>query len=100
MQHNSLSYSTLLQRLTIDSKDDGNKFTICNRVNEIKGLLQSSNYRLIHEGPLSLIYARLTDRPNGTRSYPLISIVSIKIALWKRPVIVGKGLSTTVRRMP
>lgn len=61
MQHNSLSYSTLLQRLTIDSKDDGNKFTICNRVDEIKRLLQSSNYRLIHEGPLSLIYARQTD---------------------------------------
>ena len=61
MQHNSLSYPTLLQRLTIDSKDDGNKFTICNRVDEIKRLLESSNYRLIHEGPLSLIYARQTD---------------------------------------
>lgn len=56
-----MQYPHLLHRLTVDSKDDGTRFTVTNRVEEIKTLLQTSSYRLIHEGPLSLIYGQQTD---------------------------------------
>lgn len=54
-------YPDLLRRLTVDSKDDGKRFTITTRIDEIETLLRESNYHLIHKGDLSLIYARQTD---------------------------------------
>lgn len=56
-----IQFPDLLRRLTIDSKDDGSHFTVTNRVDEIKKLLQTSRYHLVHKGPLSLIYARTID---------------------------------------
>lgn len=51
-------YPDLLHRLTVDCKDDGKQFIISTRIEEIKTLLQQSNYQLVSEGKLSLIYAR------------------------------------------
>lgn len=55
------AFPELLNRLTVDCKDDGARFTLFTRVDAIKELLSGSNYQLIHEGSLSLIYARQTD---------------------------------------
>ena len=55
------AFPELLNRLTVDCKDDGTRFTLFTRVDAIKEFLSGSNYQLIHEGSLSLIYTRKTD---------------------------------------
>ncbi|MCD8268565.1 MAG: hypothetical protein LUD46_09020 [Parabacteroides sp.] len=54
-------YPDFLRRLTVDSKDDGKRFTVTTRIEEIETLLRESNYHLVHKGDLLLIYARQTD---------------------------------------
>ncbi len=51
-------FDNLLKTLTVDSKDNGKEFVTFDRVNAIKALLEGSDFKLQHEGPLSLVYAR------------------------------------------
>lgn len=65
------NFLELLRELTVDCKDDQTAFTVADRVAVIRRMLASSAYELIHEGSLSLIYARKeTER---SKPYVLVS---------------------------
>ena len=53
-----IGFTSLLQTITVDSKDDGEIFTNFDRVNAIKSLLASTDYELIKEGKLFLLYSK------------------------------------------
>lgn len=53
-----LAYTDLLQQLTVDCQDNGTHFTRIGRINVLQSLLSESSYQLIHEGNLSLVYAK------------------------------------------
>lgn len=53
-----MNYSDLLQQLTVESKDNGTSFLVHTRRNRILDILKDTEYVLIHEGPLSLVYAK------------------------------------------
>ena len=53
----------ILKSVTVNSRDDGKVFTCHTRIDAIKKLLNSSSYKLIHEGNLSLIYALHRPQP-------------------------------------
>lgn len=53
-----MNYSDFLTQLTVDSKDNGSVFTNDTRKKVIKQLLLHSNYEVLHEGDLSLIYRK------------------------------------------
>lgn len=53
-----MQYAELLYRLTVDCKDNGKRFQVKDRIREIKSLLAQSDYRLLFEGDLSLIYGK------------------------------------------
>ena len=48
----------ILQTVTIDCKDNGECFTVTDRVTVIEQLLEKSDYRLIAREPLVLLYAK------------------------------------------
>ena len=51
-------FTSLLQRVTVDSKDDGHQFQITDRVDAIRHLLADTGYQLLHEGRLFLLYGK------------------------------------------
>lgn len=53
-----MEYAELLNRLTVDCKDDGKQFQKKDRIHEIKALLENSSYELLGEGCLSLLYGK------------------------------------------
>ena len=48
----------ILQAVTVDCKDNGEYFTVADRVTVIEQLLEKSDYRLIAREPLVLLYAK------------------------------------------
>lgn len=52
-----MTIENILQRVTVMSKDDGKQILDSRRIDVIKGLLQDSEWKIVHEGDLSLIYA-------------------------------------------
>lgn len=54
----NIGFTSLLHTLTVNSKDDGERFTDFTRVDAIKSLLADSDYQLVKEGKLFLLYAK------------------------------------------
>ncbi|MBO7240073.1 MAG: hypothetical protein J6V23_06295 [Bacteroidaceae bacterium] len=48
----------ILQAVTVDCKDNGEYFTVADRVAVIEQLLEKSDYKLIAREPLALLYAK------------------------------------------
>ena len=48
----------LLEAVTVDCKDDGERFTVADRIEVIERLLDKSLYKIISCEPLALIYAK------------------------------------------
>ena len=48
----------LLEAVTVDCKDDGERFTVSDRIEVIERLLDKSLYKIISREPLALIYAK------------------------------------------
>lgn len=51
-------FSSLLKAITVRSKDDGVYFQDYDRIDAIKAILEDSDYDLIHEGSLFLLYGK------------------------------------------
>ena len=51
-------FFNILQAVTVDCKDNGERFTVTDRVAVIESLLEKSDYRLIAREPLVLLYAK------------------------------------------
>lgn len=49
-------FYSLLQQVTVDSKDDGHQFQVTDRITAIQSLLQPSGYQLLKSGKLFLLY--------------------------------------------
>lgn len=54
-----MAYTDLINLLTVDCKDDGEKFTTTDRIQVIQSLLKESSYQLVYEGNTSFVYAKL-----------------------------------------
>ena len=61
-----MPYAELLTQLTVDCKDDGVRFLQHERIQAIKSILRDSEYQLLEEGNLSLLYGKPT---KGTEAY-------------------------------
>ncbi len=48
----------ILQTITVDCKDNGEFFTVADRVAVIERMLESSNYKIVARQPLALLYAK------------------------------------------
>lgn len=48
----------ILQAVTVDCKDNGECFTVTDRVSVIEQMLENTDYRLISRQPLALLYAK------------------------------------------
>ena len=48
----------ILTTVTVDSKDNGERFTVTDRVAVIERMLQNSDYKLISRRPLALLYSK------------------------------------------
>ena len=48
----------ILTTVTVDCKDNGERFTVTDRVAVIERMLQNSDYKLIFRRPLALLYAK------------------------------------------
>ena len=53
-----LDFTSLLEQVTVNSKDDGHQFQVFNRVDAIRSLLSQTDYKLVHEGKLFMLYAK------------------------------------------
>lgn len=53
-----MRFAELLNKLTVDSKDNGIQFQEKKRLETIKSLLETSDYQLLEEGDLSLVYVK------------------------------------------
>lgn len=62
-----MTYSELLQQLTVESQDNGEVFTQTNRLERIKSLLRDSSYELLYAGNLALIYGKKGVTPAKAR---------------------------------
>lgn len=62
-----MTYSELLQQLTVESQDNGEVFTRTNRLERIKSLLHDSSYELLYAGKLALIYGKKGVTPAKAR---------------------------------
>jgi hypothetical protein len=51
-------FTEVLKAVTVDCKDDGTRFTDRTRIDVIKSLLEGSEYQLLVEGDLCLIYGK------------------------------------------
>ena len=60
--HPSQDFFDILQTVTVDCKDNGECFTVTDRVAVIEHLLEKSAYRLIARQPLALLYAKRQPR--------------------------------------
>lgn len=54
----------LLKAVTVDCKDNGECFTVVDRLSAIERLLECSSYRIVAQTPLSLIYAKRDIKEN------------------------------------
>ena len=52
------TFDTILEKVNVESSDNGTKFIVVTRKNNIKALLNNSTYNVISETGLSLIYAK------------------------------------------
>ena len=52
------SFYKILETVTVDCKDDGERFVVTDRMQVIERLLEGSAYKLISREPLALIYAK------------------------------------------
>ncbi len=64
-------FNDILQKVTVNSKDDGRNFTCTTRIEAIKELLSESRYELLQEGYLTLVYGKR--KPIAGESIVLIS---------------------------
>ena len=48
----------ILQTVTVDCKDNGEFFTVADRIAVIERMLESSNYKIVARQPLALLYAK------------------------------------------
>ena len=60
--HPGKDFFDILQAVTVDCKDNGERFTVTDRVAVIECMLQKSDYRLIARQPLVLLYAKRQPR--------------------------------------
>ena len=60
--HPEKDFFDILQAVTVDCKDNGECFTVTDRVAVIERMLQNSEYRLIARQPLALLYAKRQPR--------------------------------------
>ena len=58
MKNDNLMYEELLRYLTVVSRDNGAEFTVADRRDVLMQLLSGSDYELVSQTPLSLVYAR------------------------------------------
>lgn len=58
MNNQEFTIDAILQLVTVDCKDNGKRFTNTKRIEVIKELLANSEYKLLQEGKLSLIYGK------------------------------------------
>ena len=65
-----IDFTTLLKTVTVNSKDDGERFLTFDRINAIKALLKDTDYQLLREGKLFLLYGK---RPLAGEEIVLIS---------------------------
>ena len=56
--HPQQDFFDILQTVTVDCKDNGERFTVTDRVAVIERMLQNSEYKLISRRPLALLYAK------------------------------------------
>ena len=56
--HPQQDFFDILQTVTIDCKDNGERFTVTDRVAVIERMLENSDYKLIARRPLALLYAK------------------------------------------
>ena len=56
--HPTQDFFDILKSVTVDCKDNGECFTIADRVAVIERLLEGSGYRLISRQPLALLYSK------------------------------------------
>lgn len=56
--HPNQDFFDILQAVTVDCKDNGECFTVTDRVTVVESMLESSAYRLIARQPLALLYAK------------------------------------------
>lgn len=54
-----MAYTDLINLLTVDCKDDGEKFTTTDRIQVIQSLLKESSYQLVYQVNTSFVYAKL-----------------------------------------
>lgn len=93
-----MTYSELLQQLTVESQDNGEVFTRTNRLERIKNLLHDSSYELLYVGKLALIYGKKGVTPAKARLLVSSHIDTVYTHVSMRKLIrIGKGHSTTVR---
>ena len=62
-----MTYSELLQQLTVESQDNGEVFTRTNRLERIKSLLHDSSYELLYAGKLAILYGKKGVTPAKAR---------------------------------
>lgn len=48
----------ILQTVTVDCKDNGEFFTVTDRVAAVERIIESSNYKIVARQPLALLYAK------------------------------------------
>ena len=56
--HPSQDFFDILTAVTVDCKDNGERFTVTDRVAVIEQLLENTAYKLIFRRPLALLYAK------------------------------------------
>lgn len=56
--NNPRQFFDILSAVTVDCKDNGEEFTVTERINVIEGLLAGSAYKLIVREPLALLFAK------------------------------------------
>ena len=56
--HSTKDFFDILQAVTVDCKDNGESFTVADRVAAIERMLEKTGYRLISRQQLALLYAK------------------------------------------
>ncbi len=58
--HPQQDFFDILQAVTVDCKDNGECFTVTDRVAAVERIIERTNYKLISRQPLALLYAKRT----------------------------------------
>lgn len=56
--HPAQDFFDILQTVTVDCKDNGECFTVTDRVAAVERIIERTNYKLISRQPLALLYAK------------------------------------------